>query len=139
MIVLANRPGFPFQGNDFFRECGDLFSAHFVQNPQGENEIKMLQAYGPSIPHQIIVTLSQCFDELRQMVEMGTIQYPYSTRELVNVIKHLEKFPNDGLTTALQNVIAFDSFEEQTMNQLKGVFEKYGIPLGKCKKTSLIV
>ena len=26
--VLANRPGFPFLGNDFFRECGDIFSAH---------------------------------------------------------------------------------------------------------------
>lgn len=26
MIVLANRPGFPFLGNNFFRECGDVFS-----------------------------------------------------------------------------------------------------------------
>lgn len=26
MIVLANRPGFPFLGNNFFRECGDCFS-----------------------------------------------------------------------------------------------------------------
>ncbi len=23
MFVLANRPGFPFLGNDFFKECGD--------------------------------------------------------------------------------------------------------------------
>ena len=26
MIVLANRPGFPFLGNDFYREIGDVFS-----------------------------------------------------------------------------------------------------------------
>lgn len=26
--VLANRPGFPFLGNDFFRECGDVFATH---------------------------------------------------------------------------------------------------------------
>jgi len=26
MIVLANRPGFPFLGNDFFREIGDVFA-----------------------------------------------------------------------------------------------------------------
>lgn len=26
MIVLANRPGYPFLGNDFFNECGDCFS-----------------------------------------------------------------------------------------------------------------
>jgi hypothetical protein len=23
-VVLANRPGFPFLGNDFFAECGDV-------------------------------------------------------------------------------------------------------------------
>jgi hypothetical protein len=26
LFVLANRPGFPFLGNNFFRECGDLFT-----------------------------------------------------------------------------------------------------------------
>ena len=26
--VLANRPGFPFLGQDFFRECGDTFATH---------------------------------------------------------------------------------------------------------------
>ena len=32
MIVLANRPGFPFLGNDFYREIGDVFSGS-VQRP----------------------------------------------------------------------------------------------------------
>ena len=39
MIVLANRPGFPFQGNDFFRECGDVFSCHVVGNPDVESQL----------------------------------------------------------------------------------------------------
>ena len=26
--VLANRPGFPFLGQDFFAECGDIFATH---------------------------------------------------------------------------------------------------------------
>src|SRR5688572_26114508 len=30
MIVLANRPGFPFKGNNFFRECGDCFSTYVI-------------------------------------------------------------------------------------------------------------
>ena len=30
MVVLANRPGFPFLGNDFFRECGDVFASSVV-------------------------------------------------------------------------------------------------------------
>ena len=37
------------------------------------------------------------FSELRSMADEGTIQYPYSTREVVNIVKHLNKFPNEGL------------------------------------------
>lgn len=30
MIILANRPGFPFLGNDFFNVLGNLFSHIFL-------------------------------------------------------------------------------------------------------------
>ncbi len=66
MIVLANRPGFPFLGNDFFASlgklvilriaynarsqifmmvAGDIFSCHAVNNPdlQSEKVHKCLQ------------------------------------------------------------------------------------------------
>ena len=33
MFVLANRPGFPFLGNDFFGALGDLFGCHAIDNP----------------------------------------------------------------------------------------------------------
>ena len=33
MIVLANRPGYPFLGNDFFAEMGDVFACHAIDNP----------------------------------------------------------------------------------------------------------
>jgi hypothetical protein len=46
MIVLANRPGWPFLGNDFFRECGDLFSCHAIDNPEPKSELQLLKAYG---------------------------------------------------------------------------------------------
>lgn len=32
MWVLANRPGFPFLGNNFFREIGDVFASQYVDN-----------------------------------------------------------------------------------------------------------
>ena len=38
MVVLANRPGFPFLGNDFFRECGDVFATLVVATPDVELE-----------------------------------------------------------------------------------------------------
>ena len=44
MIVLANRPGRPFQGNDFYRECGDAFATFAVDNPEVRSECEMLRA-----------------------------------------------------------------------------------------------
>ena len=41
MIVLANKAGYPFLGNDFFREMGDVLSAHVVANPDPASELGM--------------------------------------------------------------------------------------------------
>ena len=43
-IVLANRPGHPFLGNDFFRECGDVLSCHVIENPDMPSELQLLRA-----------------------------------------------------------------------------------------------
>ena len=32
----------------------------------------------------------QAFSELRAMADQGSITYPYSTREVVNIVKHLQ-------------------------------------------------
>jgi len=39
MMVLANRPGFPFLGNDFFASIGDMFSCHAIDNPNLNSEM----------------------------------------------------------------------------------------------------
>lgn len=116
MIVLANRPGFPFLGNDFFSSLGktarhvtsrhvttrfnhlkfsffflgDLFSCHIVDNPSVESEIALLKQYGPDVPENTIVKLVKAFGELRDLADKGCVQYPYSTREVVNVVKHMQ-------------------------------------------------
>ena len=90
MIVLANRPGFPFLGNDFFGTLGDLFACHVVDNPSMESELAMLKQYGPNVPEDIMRRVVKAFSELRTMADDGQIHYPYSTREVVNIIRHLE-------------------------------------------------
>lgn len=90
MIVLANRPGFPFLGNDFFGALGDLFSTHTVDNPSVENEIQLLRQYGPNVDEKVIFKLVKAFGKLRSMADQGLVSYPYSTREVVNIVKHLE-------------------------------------------------
>lgn len=114
MIVLANRPGFPFLGNDFFGALGnhhisycdlsllffnpnivsvfigDLFSCHAVDNPSRMSEIQLLQSYGPDVDIGVINKLVSAFGTLRTMADEGLLTYPYSTRELVNIVKHLQ-------------------------------------------------
>lgn len=50
----------------------------------------MLQQYGPDVPEATLQKLVAAFGELRSMADQGTITYPYSTREVVNIVKHLQ-------------------------------------------------
>lgn len=44
----------------------------------------------------LLEKLTSAFLDLRVLTDDGTLAYPYSTRELVNVVVHLEKYP-DGI------------------------------------------
>ena len=50
----------------------------------------MLQQYGPEVPEAALKRLVLAFSELRQMADEGLIAYPYSTREVVSVVRHLQ-------------------------------------------------
>jgi len=112
IFVLANRPGFPFLGNDFYsvlgklesatggfplpscidiskRILGDLFSVHAIDNPSFASEMELLKKYGPDIDHSYLERIAKAFGDLRKMADEGVINYPYSTREAVNIIKHM--------------------------------------------------
>jgi len=50
----------------------------------------MLSQYGPDVPEDILRKLVLAFGDLRNMADQGLITYPYSTREVVNMVKHLQ-------------------------------------------------
>ncbi|XP_062982036.1 von Willebrand factor A domain-containing protein 8 [Elgaria multicarinata webbii] len=130
MIVLANRPGFPFLGNDFFGTLGDIFSCHAVDNPKPNSELAMLRLYGPEVPEPALQKLVAAFGELRSLADQGIINYPYSTREVVNIVKHLQKFPTEGLANVVRNVFDFDSYNNEMREILIRTLHKHGIPIG---------
>ncbi|KAK3543698.1 hypothetical protein QTP70_027205 [Hemibagrus guttatus] len=136
MLVLANRPGFPFLGNDFFGALGDIFSCHAVDNPKPKAELAMLKQYGPDVPDTVLQKLVAAFGELRAMADQGTITYPYSTREVVNIVKHLQKFPDEGLANVVRNVFDFDTYNKDMREVLIAALHKHGIPIG-AKPTSV--
>ena len=127
-IVLANRPGYPFLGNDFFRECGDVLSCHTVFNPDLQSEVQLLRQYGADVPHSLLHRVASVFAELRSLAEGGELNYPFSTREAVSLVRHMQAFPNDGLLGAAENVFSFDSHQPHLSSQLSAVLRRHGIP-----------
>ncbi|KAI7898653.1 AAA domain-containing protein [Cokeromyces recurvatus] len=130
MIVLANRPGYPFLGNDFYREIGDVFSCHAVDNPDMLSEMFLLRKYGPHVSKDLLMKLSSAFTDLRKLTDEGLISYPYSTRELVNVVLHIENYPEEGISKILQNVFDFDQYDQASKELVIEIFERHGIPVG---------
>lgn len=129
LFVLANRPGFPFLGNAFFNQIGDCFATRVVANPDLESEVRLLHSYGPNVELPIIQKIAAGFAELRELADSGDLSYPYSTREAVAIVKHLERYPDDGVASALHNVIDFDSFDPLVYNTLVEVFQRQGVPV----------
>ena len=52
--------------------------------------MSMLRQYGPDVPESTLEKLVLAFGELRDMADQGLIAYPYSTREVVNMVKHIQ-------------------------------------------------
>eukprot|EP01065_Artemidia_motanka_P007771 TRINITY_DN1388_c0_g1_i1.p1 TRINITY_DN1388_c0_g1~~TRINITY_DN1388_c0_g1_i1.p1 ORF type:complete len:1934 (+),score=667.32 TRINITY_DN1388_c0_g1_i1:133-5802(+) len=129
VIALANVPGYPFLGNDFFAACGDLFRCHLVDNPAREATLEVLRKYGPGVPRGILHMMVDAFEELSALVSEGLLAYPYSLRELVQVVRHVDAYPRDGLVRALRTVFDFDEFDAPTRKLVAQVFESRGIPL----------
>ena len=130
VVALANRPGYPFLGNDFFAEMGDVFACHAIDNPDQTSEIALLRSYAPNVNIATITRLTAAFMDLRQMTDEGQLLYPYSTRELVNIVLHLSRYPDDSMSEVLDNVLSFDSFDPQLLETLFRVFRRHGIPVG---------
>jgi hypothetical protein len=127
--VLANRPGRKFHGNNLHASIGDCFRSHVIPNPDLDSEIELLRSYAPNTARHDLSSLAESFAELRRLFEAGDISYPYSTREAVAVVKHLERFPDSGVAEALHNVIDIDSFDEDLYQKIRSIFKKNGIGL----------
>lgn len=137
LIALANRPGFPFLGNDFFASLGDLFSCHIVDNPSMESEIYLLQQYGPNVNKDILTALVKAFSELRSMADAGQLSYPYSTREVVNIVKHLELYPEEDISELIGNVLDFDRYSPEALEQVTAILIKHGLTIDSYAKNEL--
>ena len=124
---LANPAGYPFHGNDLAREMADVFSCHTVPPLDAASQQRILQRYGPTVPSHQLDQIIDIWQDLAKAHRKGLLAYPFSVREAVSVVKHLEQFPSDGLNEAIENVIAFDRFDSPLLKQLSSIFAQHGI------------
>ncbi|KAF4675664.1 von Willebrand factor A domain-containing protein 8 [Perkinsus chesapeaki] len=125
-VVLCNRPGFPFLGNDFFRECGDVFSVFLLDNPDKNSELELVRSVAPKVPMGVLSQLVSVFGDLRQLTMDGLLSYPFSTRELLASARHMEHFGRSD--EALQGVLAFERWDTTALNHIRRVLERHGFP-----------
>ncbi|KAH9929971.1 AAA domain-containing protein [Amylocystis lapponica] len=127
LILLANRPGYPFLGNHFLQVLGDNFSCHSVTNPDMLSERKLLSQLAPDLGEDLILRLVAAFQDLRHAYDSGTLTYPYSLRELINIVRHLEAYPDDSLETTIRNVFDFDVYKPDTIEKLASILDHHGL------------
>jgi len=131
--ALANPATYPFLGNDISGEMSDIFSCHNVPPLDRESQSRILKSYGPNVSAQTIDKIIDVWQHLRNEHEQGVMAYPFSVREAVSVVKHLNQFPADGLEGALENVIAFDRFDNVVLKQLARILSSYGVIIADIK------
>ncbi|XP_006455343.1 hypothetical protein AGABI2DRAFT_226806 [Agaricus bisporus var. bisporus H97] len=127
LILLANRPGYPFLGNNFLQVLGENFSALSVSNPDSESEKNLLSQLAPEMEEKLIRRLVAAFQDLRIGYETGVLNYPYSLRELISLIRHMKAYPNDTLGEALRNVFDFDIYKPEIIDKLSEILIKHGL------------
>ena len=129
LIILANRPGYPFMGNDFYKAIGDCFSCHPVDNLDHQSQLAILRQVAPNLAEKTVTQLMEIFGQLRKLVDAGITLYPYSTRELLQVARHLNRFPSDSLSSAIRNVFDFDLMDPTMATVLGEALRVYGVSL----------
>ncbi|KAI5120535.1 hypothetical protein M0805_004543 [Coniferiporia weirii] len=127
LILLANRPGYPFLGNHFLQVLGDNFSSHSVQNPDTASERRLLQQLAPEVSEDTLRRLVGAFQDLRRANEAGKLSYPYSLRELINIVRHMRAYPEDSLEDTLRNVFDFDVHRPEAIEFLYDVLRHHGL------------
>ncbi|GAA5995340.1 uncharacterized protein JCM10292_005112 [Rhodotorula paludigena] len=125
LVLLGNRPGFPFLGNPFLNHLGDAFSTFPIANPDSESELRVLQQLAPELDEQLLKSLVLAFRDLRKEFEAGTLSYPFSLREMLALVRHLRRFPSDPLEQSLRNIIDFDVSRPETLDALLTVLKRY--------------
>lgn len=98
-----------------------------MNNPDLNSEVRLLSQAAPKVDVDLIKRLDLAFHDLRLQFDAGTISYPYSLRELLAIVKHLNKYPDEALVDALLNVVSFDLHRPQSLEIVVAALRRRGL------------
>lgn len=130
LVLLANRPGWPFLGNTFTDVVGEGFSSYAVSNPDVESEVQLLGRMAPNVDKELIRSLVLSFHDLREAFDQDQISHPYSLRELIHIVRHLSRYDDETLGDVMLNALAFDLHKPESLKIIARVFANHGLKLG---------
>jgi len=134
--ALVNPPGYPFHGHALTKEMSDVFSCHTVPPLDVESHKRILMSYGANVPPAVVDMVVNIWEDLRIAHLRGAITYPFCVRESVNVIKHMNTFPDDGIEGAIDNVVSFDRLDRALSKHLHDIFSGHGVNIFSHSSTS---
>ncbi|KAI9450095.1 AAA domain-containing protein [Lactarius psammicola] len=100
---------------------------HAISNPDLESERRLLTQLAPELSEDLIIRLIGAFHDLRQSYESGSLSYPYSLRELIAIVRHMQAYPDDEVDDTLRNVFDFDVYRIETTEKLDEILRKHGL------------
>ena len=111
------------------------------------SERRLLAQLAPELSEDMILRLVAAFQDLRQAYSAGQLTYPYSLRgthiqrcfvapeldyplafpsELINLVRHIQAYPEDTLEIALRNIFDFDVYRPETIGKLADILDHHG-------------
>jgi hypothetical protein len=127
LVLLANRPGHGFQGSNFLGVLGEGFATFAISNPTHESEVALLKQVGPNVDEKLIKALDLAWCDLREHFDQGSLHYPLSMRELIHIVRHLERFPGESLVEVLLNTLSFDLQRPEVMELVTRTLARRGL------------
>ena len=65
-VTLIHIISYHIIGNNFFKECGDVFgNVLVVENLDKQSELQLMQTYAPDVDVEILKSIATTFEQLR--------------------------------------------------------------------------
>ena len=127
VVALMNPPTSAYAGGELSSELEDRFLIHYIDYLPEKEEVEYLKSIGPDVDTETIVNLVRAANDLREDYRNGNIPKPFSTRGLVNVVEHLNEYPEDPVYGELFRVFNLKYLSDEYHETVNKVFKTYDL------------